>query len=65
MVKGDKADEYFVLYDFDDYLRAKLAVNRDYGTQEYTTKCLLNLCAAGPFSSDRSVREYAEKIWQL
>ncbi len=65
LLKGDTPGRYFVLYDFADYLRAKLAVNRDYGSQEYITKCLLNTCAAGRFSADRAVQEYAQTIWKV
>ena len=65
LLKGETPDKYLVLYDFEDYVRAKLDVNRDYGTEEYVTKCLLNTCAAGRFSADRAVQEYAEKIWKL
>ena len=28
-------------------------------------KCLYNIAAAGMFSSDRAIRQYAETIWDL
>ena len=61
-----KPDHYFLLLDFDDCLRTKLRVNRDYSDRyAFAKKCWLNMCRAGRFSSDRAVREYAEKIWKL
>ncbi len=65
LTSGADADRYLVLYDFQSYLQAKLAANRDYGTEAFTTKCLKNMANAGKFSADRSVKEYAEKIWKL
>jgi hypothetical protein len=31
----------------------------------WTKKCLLNIAAAGKFSSDRSIGEYARDIWNV
>jgi len=62
----DRADKYFVLYDFADYLEKKIAVNRDYkNREEFLKKCFLNMCRAGHFSSDRTVKEYAKDIWKI
>ncbi len=58
-------DRYLVLYDFAEYVRVKEELLRDYGTEEFDRKCLFNICAAGKFSADRSVKEYAELIWNL
>ena len=30
---------------------------------DWTIKALRNVAAMGPFSSDRTIAEYAEKIW--
>ena len=65
LTKGERADYYLVLYDFADYIRAKLQLNADYGSEEFVTKCLINMASAGKFSSDRSVKEYAKTIWEL
>lgn len=61
-----KADHYFVLHDFADCLDKKLKVNKDY-KDKYTffRKCWLNISAAGRFSSDRTVMEYAKDIWKI
>ena len=58
-------DNYLVLYDLEDYIRAKLLVNSEYGTEEFITKSLMNMVSAGKFSSDRSVRDYRENIWHV
>ena len=59
-------DHYFVLHDFRSYLEAKLRVNRDYQDKdEFARKCLMNVASAGKFSSDRTIKEYAEEIWSL
>ena len=60
-------DHYFVLKDFRSYLDAKLAANRDYGHQpdDFARKCLVNVASAGKFSSDRTIRQYAEEIWHV
>lgn len=65
LLSGDDADRYLVLYDFEEYVKAKLTLNAEYGSEEFTTKCLNNMASAGKFSADRSVKEYAEKIWHI
>ena len=61
------ADHYFVLRDFDDYLSTRLRAFADYRRDPagFAVKGWHNVCAAGPFSADRSVREYARTIWKL
>jgi starch phosphorylase len=60
-----RPDQYFLLLDFDSYCDAKLRAIRDYGRDKaaFTKKCLINTATAGRFSSDRTIREYAEEIW--
>ena len=60
-------DHYFILKDFMSYQEARLRAMRDYreDPRGYALKCLRNIANAGKFSSDRSVQEYAEKIWKL
>ena len=62
-----RPDHYFVLRDFRPYLEARLRANRDYAADPvaFARKCLNNVAAAGPFSSDRTVRQYAEEIWRV
>ena len=61
-----KPDHYYLLLDFNDYVETKKKVNFDYkNKKEFYKKCWLNMCNAGKFSSDRTIREYAEEIWHL
>lgn len=59
-------DHYFLLLDFDDYVKTKIRVNRDYKDKNaFYKKCWLNMCNAGKFSSDRTIKEYCEEIWHI
>ncbi|MBQ7737561.1 MAG: glycogen/starch/alpha-glucan family phosphorylase [Oscillospiraceae bacterium] len=60
------ADNYFVLRDFESYREARLRALKDWKDRiGFAKKCLYNVSAAGQFSSDRAVRQYAEEIWEL
>lgn len=61
-----KPDQYYLLLDFESYCDARLKANRDYKNRdEFLRKCLLNTANAGKFSSDRTIRQYAEEIWGI
>ena len=61
-----KADHYFVLLDYASYMDAKLQANRDYADRMgFGRKCLLNIASGAKFSSDRTIRQYAEEIWHV
>ena len=61
-----RPDPYFLLYDFEPYREARLRANRDYRDRRaFARKGFRNTAAAGVFSSDRSVAEYARDIWQV
>jgi starch phosphorylase len=58
-------DPYFVLVDFHDYLRAQDQVSQAWADrQRWNRMSLLNTARTGFFSSDRSIRDYAERIWR-
>ena len=59
-------DPYMLLADYQDYIRAQEQVDEMYRDKERWTKMsILNVARAGKFSSDRAIREYAEKIWKV
>ncbi|MBS7528378.1 glycogen/starch/alpha-glucan phosphorylase [Fusibacter paucivorans] len=61
-----RADNYFLLYDFEDYVAAQAKVSESYEDPiGWARKCWLNLANAGKFSSDRTILQYAEDIWQI
>ncbi len=57
-------DEYFVLKDFDDYLKTWRAMSEFYADHAAWNRVSLhNIAKAGFFSSDRTIAEYAKDIW--
>ena len=61
-----KADHYYLLLDYASYFDKKLQVNRDYTDRmAFGRKCLMNVASAAKFSSDRTIRQYAEEIWHI
>ena len=64
LVNGN--DQYYVLQDYASYVEAKLQANRDYADRmAFGRKCLVNIASAAKFSSDRTIRQYAEEIWHI
>ena len=61
-----KPDHYFVLHDLQSYVEALLKINTDYKDQKsFATKQLKNTANSAFFSSDRTIKEYAEDIWDI
>jgi starch phosphorylase len=59
-------DAYMTIADFESYSQAQRRVAEVYRDQRaFTQMSLTNIAKAGVFSSDRAVREYGEKIWNL
>jgi starch phosphorylase len=61
-----ESDYYQLLADFPDYLAAQQRVDALYRKpSEWTRQAILNIAAMGPFSSDRTISEYASEIWNV
>ena len=61
-----KADNYYVLLDYASYMDAKLRANHDYADRlAFGRKCLENIASGSKFSSDRTIRQYADEIWHI
>ena len=64
MING--GDYYLVCHDFYDYLEAQVKIDKDYQDKDsWDRKCVENICHMGFFSSDRSIRDYANDIWNV
>jgi glycogen phosphorylase len=60
----EQGDPYMLLADFDSYVQCQARVSAAYRDQEeWTRKSILNVAHMGRFSSDRTIREYAEQVW--
>lgn len=61
-----KADHYYLLLDFEDYVETKIkAINHHRDSYAFAKKCLINTANAGTFSSDRTIDQYAKEIWNI
>ncbi|MCY8517543.1 glycogen phosphorylase GlgP [Bacillus atrophaeus] len=59
-------DEYFVLKDFSSYLDAQERIQSDYRDRgKWSERSIVNIAHSGYFSSDRTIREYADDIWGI
>jgi starch phosphorylase len=62
----EEREPYFVLADFAAYARAQDAVDELYQQEDaWSRKAVINSLSMGYFSSDRSIREYADRIWSV
>ncbi len=64
---GRIADPYMCLADFESYSQMQSRVGALYREDKmaWNKRSLLNIAAAGYFSADRSIRDYANNIWHL
>ena len=65
-------DVFYVMYDLRDYTETSIRAFYEYAEEQktgnfayHTRKAFLNIANCGKFSSDRSIREYAENIWHV
>ncbi|MEX2482264.1 MAG: glycogen/starch/alpha-glucan phosphorylase [Gammaproteobacteria bacterium] len=62
----DHGDYYLLLADYADYLRTQDRVDAHYADPDaWIATAIRNVAAMGPFSSDRTIREYAEGTWHV
>ena len=61
------ADPYMCMADFQSYISAQEELSKLYQNEKraWNQKSLRNIAAAGYFAADRSIKEYAENIWNL
>ena len=63
MINGD---EYCVIADFEDYKRVMEEVDITYQNQNIWAKMAINNVAGmGKFSSDNTIKQYADEIWHI
>jgi glycogen phosphorylase len=59
-------DHYMHLADLTSYLQADQRLRDLYADQEeWVRKAILNVASSGKFSSDRTMAEYANQIWEV
>ncbi len=57
-------DPYLICADFESYCQAQDDVSVMYqNKEEWTKKSIINVARSGRFSSDRTIRQYAQEIW--
>lgn len=59
-------DHYMAFADFESYQKCQREVDRSFRQRdEWTIKSIRNTANSGKFSSDRTIRDYAQEIWKL
>ena len=59
-------DPYFHCADFDSYCQCQAKVSQVYSNREqWVKKSIINVACSGQFSSDRTITDYAQDIWNI
>jgi starch phosphorylase len=59
-------DRYLLLADYASYIEAQDLVDAQYRDSDaWVRKAIINVAGMGPFSSDRTIADYAENIWHI
>ncbi|WP_149554445.1 glycogen/starch/alpha-glucan phosphorylase [Treponema pectinovorum] len=65
-VEGQRPDPYYVLADFELYVKAQEKVAKAYlDKKNWAKKTLHNIAHSGKFSSDRTIEDYVRDIWHI
>ncbi|KAL7677020.1 hypothetical protein ACOME3_003269 [Neoechinorhynchus agilis] len=61
----DYGDFYMLCADYESYIRAQEKVDLLYRNPvQWARKAIINIATSGKFSSDRTIKQYAEEIWK-
>jgi starch phosphorylase len=61
-----QGDHYMLLADYAGYVATQRKVAELYSDhEEWARRAILNVARMGKFSSDRSIKEYAEQVWDV
>ncbi|MCP5280678.1 MAG: glycogen/starch/alpha-glucan phosphorylase [Rhodoferax sp.] len=61
-----RGDHYMLLADFGSYIAAQSRVDALYQEpKQWWARAIANVAGMGPFSSDRTIRQYASEIWRV
>ena len=59
-------DTYLLMADFADYVAAQARVDALFADRAaWAERALLNIAGMGPFSSDRTIAEYVDRVWSV
>jgi starch phosphorylase len=62
----EQGDHYFHIADLPSYLEAQERAGAEFqASSDWTRKAILNTARTGKFSSDRTILEYAQEIWDI
>jgi glycogen phosphorylase len=62
----DSGDNYMLMADYDEYIKCQEKVSQAFlDTEHWLTMSILNVARMGKFSSDRSIKQYADEIWNV
>ena len=65
-LSSNKADQYFILKDFESYAEAQRNISEAYrDPKKWAKMAILNTASCGKFSSDRTIQEYVDEIWHI
>lgn len=62
----DDGDHFMLLADYESYIACQDRIAEEYKDEIlWTRKSLINTAQSGKFSSDRTIKQYAEEIWNV